>query len=199
MLFLLLLLLVHSFSATARSSSVFSYATFTPDIALAEAQKRSASYIHAGLSQPWPAYKTARGGLLRGPRYCFESKETRAALTCGGNFWNALNLWRLALGFPGEEKGHALAWQETMSGPNPLDYKTLQPEYCYINWNNYPGMPQTWNSKVPDDTLVISLVKNSGLSSATTGYKGINQGRNPHHMSIGDRASTQVIAHEVWY
>ena len=56
-----------------------------------------------------------------------------------------------------------------MTGPNPLDYTTMQPEYCYIDWSNYPGMPQTWNSKVPDDTLVISLVKNSGLSSATTG------------------------------
>lgn len=86
MLFLLLLLLVHSFSGTAWSASVFSNATFAPDIGLAEAQKRSASYIHAGLSQPWPAYKTARGGLLRGTRYCFESKETRAALTCIGNF-----------------------------------------------------------------------------------------------------------------
>ena len=84
-----------------------------------------------------------------------------------------------------------------MTGPNPLDYTTMQPEYCYIDWSNYPGMPQTWNSKVPDDTLVISLVKNSGLSSATTAYKGINQGRNPHHMSIGDRASANVIAHEV--
>ena len=197
MLFLLLLLLAHSFSETAWSCSVFSNATFGPDIALAEAQKRSASYIHAGLSQPWPAYKTARGGLLRGPRYCFESKETRAALTCGGKFWDALNLWRLAVGFPSEEKGHSLAWHETTSGPDPLDWKTLQPDYCYIDWSGYSGMPKTWNSKVPDDTLVISLVKNSGLSSATIGYKGINQGRNPHHMSIGDRASTNVIAHEV--
>lgn len=176
----------------AWSCSVPSNATLVPNIALAEAQYGSASYIHGGLVEPWPAFTNRDGRRLRGVRYCFETKETKDDLRC--QFWKALGLWMSALGGPKEENGHSLTWNEANNGA--ADMKSYETFYCYKDMQHI-GLGLVWNSKVADDTLVIRVMPESSQSSATVGYKGINEGRHPHALNIGGQASVAVIAHEV--
>lgn len=159
-------------------------------------QVSSASFIHGELAEPWPAFSTRDGRRLRGFRYCFETEETKKALTCKGNFWKALVVWSKALGRPGEESGHSFAWQEANNGEKELD--KFQTYFCYNDSrkiNSALGM--VWNDKVPDDTLIIRAVEDSTQSRATVGYRGINKGKHPHELIIGTKSSTAVVAHEV--
>ena len=117
-------------SALAKNSwscSVASNTSLVPNIALAEAQYGSASYLHGDLAEPWPLYTTRDGRKFRGVRYCFENKQAKAALSC--KWWEALGIWIRLLGRPGEASGHSLAWQEANNGET--DPKLRETYYCY--------------------------------------------------------------------
>ena len=194
MLYKLILLLtgvyfLSSAFANSWSCSVASNTTFVPNIALAEAQYGSASYLHGDLAEPWPLYTTRDDRKFRGVRYCFENKEAKAALSC--KWWAALGLWIRLLGRPGETSGHSLAWQE--AGNGEMDPKLRETYYCYS------GITSFWDKRVADDTLVIRVITDSGQSGATVGYKGVNGGEHPHSLTLGAKASVPVIAHEVRY
>ena len=149
--------------------------------------------------QPWPAFTTLNGRRLRGIRYCFEIKEAKELLTCkGGNFWKALALWRKALDNASEASRHSLGWQEANNGE--MDNTLFKTYLCYHDLREInPALGLIWNEKVPDDTLVIRAIEDSTQSWATVGYKGINQGTHPHELTLGSKASTSVVAHEVSY
>lgn len=160
-----------------------------PNIALAQPQYGSASFIKADLAEPWPVLQS-RGRQLRVVRYCFETEEARNLLNC--KIQDALSLWSRGLGYPGN--GHSLAWLEVNGG------KTADPPFkyhlCYHDMG-YLGLGLKWNDKVKDDTLVIRHVGDTSESLATVGYKGINKGEHPHSLALGTHASIPVVAHEV--
>lgn len=189
-LFLLgLVLLPQLASSGTWSCSVQSNITMVPNIALAQPQYGSASFIKADLAEPWPVLQS-RGRQLRVVRYCFETEEARNLLNC--KIQDALSLWSRGLGYPGN--GHSLAWLEVNGG------KTADPPFkyhlCYHDMG-YLGLGLKWNDKVKDDTLVIRHVGDTSESLATVGYKGINKGEHPHSLALGTHASIPVVAHEV--
>lgn len=208
MLYIVLLLLfsfadpLHAFTRKEKTEGcpVYANTTLVPSIADV-VQVGSASFIRGDLAEPWPAFTARNGRRLRGFRYCFEDEATKEALTCTkdgiiGNLWKALAMWSGALGRPGEENGHSFGWQEASNGE--MDPKKYETYLCYNDLTYiHPSLGKTWNSKVTDDTLVISAVADSTQSRATVGYRGINRGQHPHSLVIGLNAKPSTIAHEV--
>jgi hypothetical protein len=163
-----------------------------PNIALAEAQYGSASYIQGNLAEPWPIVTHPDDGRrLRTVRYCFADQKARDLLWC--RVMRAFSLWAKGLGAPASAAtGHSVGWEEAHDG-NP-DRRLRQRQFCYRDLS-FIGLDRVWNDAVKEDTLVIYAVTDSSVSSATVGYNSFDGAK--HTMTLGSHASIPVIAHEV--